>query len=168
MASTSSAGKSLSRSMQRPPPKSQNGWRIFKNALPISSQRVNWGSEDPITVLRIFDMPFENDDSLFLDPLTSPIAQLGGRSVAQTAELAPAWVPDTETTHCMHCKKTVFGFVNRRHHCRKCGIVACNGCTTKRFLLPNQSRYGRLYRVLNQLLRCRLSTCRFMIVMDRN
>jgi len=63
----------------------------------------------------------------------------GGRSVAQTAELAPAWVPDTETTHCMHCKKTVFSFVNRRHHCRKCGIVACNACTNKRFLLPNQS-----------------------------
>lgn len=63
----------------------------------------------------------------------------GGRSVANSTELAPAWVPDTETTHCMHCKKTVFNFVNRRHHCRKCGIVACNGCTTKRFLLPNQS-----------------------------
>ena len=76
---------------------------------------------------------------------------LGGRSVAQAAELAPAWVPDTETTHCMHCKKTVFGFVNRRHHCRKCGIVACNGCTTKRFLLPNQSRY-LLFLVLNAYL----------------
>lgn len=65
------------------------------------------------------------------------LAKGGGAS--QTAELAPAWVPDTESTHCMHCKKTAFSFVNRRHHCRKCGIVACNGCTTKKFLLPNQS-----------------------------
>jgi hypothetical protein len=54
-------------------------------------------------------------------------------------KLAPAWLPDTETTKCMHCKKTVFTFLNRRHHCRKCGTVACNFCTTKRFLLPNQS-----------------------------
>jgi len=63
----------------------------------------------------------------------------GGINPAETSELAPAWVPDAETTHCMHCKRTVFSFVNRRHHCRRCGMVACSACTTKRFLLPNQS-----------------------------
>jgi len=52
---------------------------------------------------------------------------------------AAVWVPDSEANTCMHCKKVQFSFVNRRHHCRKCGIVACNDCTSKRFLLPEQS-----------------------------
>ena len=39
----------------------------------------------------------------------------------------------------MHCKKVQFTLVNRRHHCRKCGVVCCNACSSKRFLLPAQS-----------------------------
>jgi hypothetical protein len=54
-------------------------------------------------------------------------------------EDSPVWIPDTETTICMHCKKSEFTFMNRRHHCRKCGIVACGSCTNKRWLLPEQS-----------------------------
>jgi len=39
----------------------------------------------------------------------------------------------------MHCKKVQFTLVNRRHHCRKCGVVCCNPCSSKRFLLAAQS-----------------------------
>ena len=39
----------------------------------------------------------------------------------------------------MHCKKAEFTLVNRRHHCRKCGVVCCNTCSSKRILLPAQS-----------------------------
>ena len=52
---------------------------------------------------------------------------------------AAVWVPDSETNTCMHCKKVQFTLVNRRHHCRKCGVVCCNTCSSKRFLLPAQS-----------------------------
>jgi len=52
---------------------------------------------------------------------------------------AAVWVPDSEATTCMHCKKAQFTLVNRRHHCRKCGVVCCNTCSSKRFLLPVQS-----------------------------
>merc|ERR1712066_120625 len=52
---------------------------------------------------------------------------------------AAVWVPDSEANTCMHCKKVQFTLVNRRHHCHKCGIVACNDCSNKRFLLPEQS-----------------------------
>ncbi|XP_044735597.1 pleckstrin homology domain-containing family F member 2 isoform X2 [Chrysoperla carnea] len=52
---------------------------------------------------------------------------------------AAVWVPDNEATICMHCKKTQFTVLNRRHHCRKCGGVVCGPCSNKRFLLPNQS-----------------------------
>lgn len=52
---------------------------------------------------------------------------------------AAVWVPDNEAHVCMHCKKTQFTVLNRRHHCRKCGAVVCGPCSNKRFLLPNQS-----------------------------
>lgn len=52
---------------------------------------------------------------------------------------AAVWVPDSEAAVCMHCKKTQFTVLNRRHHCRKCGAVVCGPCSNKRFLLPNQS-----------------------------
>jgi len=51
---------------------------------------------------------------------------------------AAVWVPDSEANTCMHCKKVQFTLVNRRHHCRKCGMVCCNLCSSKRFLLPAQ------------------------------
>lgn len=64
-------------------------------------------------------------------------------------EHAAVWVPDGEAPVCMHCKKTQFTLINRRHHCRKCGAVVCGPCSNKRFLLPNQSS-----KPLRVCLRC--------------
>lgn len=52
---------------------------------------------------------------------------------------AAVWVPDSEASVCMNCKKSQFTMLNRRHHCRKCGAVVCGPCSNKKFLLPNQS-----------------------------
>ncbi|CAG7829020.1 unnamed protein product [Allacma fusca] len=52
---------------------------------------------------------------------------------------AAVWVPDAEATACQICK-TQFTFVNRRHHCRKCGLCICGACSKGRFLLPQQSK----------------------------
>lgn len=72
---------------------------------------------------------------------------------------AAVWVPDSEANVCMHCKRTQFTVINRRvsavnffffyvycfifiyfqHHCRNCGTVVCGPCSSKRFILPNQS-----------------------------
>lgn len=54
-------------------------------------------------------------------------------------EDSPVWVPDAEASVCMHCKKSEFSVFNRRHHCRKCGIVCCKNCSNKRITLPHQS-----------------------------
>lgn len=55
------------------------------------------------------------------------------------ADPSPVWVPDSDAPVCMHCRKSEFTVLNRRHHCRRCGIVCCNTCTSKRWLLPHQS-----------------------------
>ncbi|XP_053694720.1 pleckstrin homology domain-containing family F member 1 homolog isoform X1 [Sabethes cyaneus] len=52
---------------------------------------------------------------------------------------AAVWVPDSEANVCMHCKKTQFTMLIRRHHCRNCGAVVCGPCSSKKFLLPGQS-----------------------------
>ena len=50
---------------------------------------------------------------------------------------APAWIPDASAGYCMHCTARKFSAVNRRHHCRHCGMVVCAKCSSKRFLLPD-------------------------------
>ncbi|CAB4011683.1 pleckstrin homology domain-containing family F member 2 [Paramuricea clavata] len=54
-------------------------------------------------------------------------------------EHAAVWIPDNEAASCMLCRKSKFTTLNRRHHCRKCGGVVCGACSTRRFLLPQQS-----------------------------
>ncbi|XP_066936467.1 uncharacterized protein [Clytia hemisphaerica] len=48
------------------------------------------------------------------------------------ASVIRAWVHDQEAKSCMACKLR-FTTVRRKHHCRKCGGVFCNGCTSKKF-----------------------------------
>jgi len=61
----------------------------------------------------------------------------GRKSLA--VDPSPVWVPDSDASVCQHCHKSEFSVINRRHHCRKCGIVSCSSCTSKRWLLPHQS-----------------------------
>lgn len=55
------------------------------------------------------------------------------------ASHAAVWIPDADARICMHCKRTAFSLLSRRHHCRKCGAVVCGACSGKRFLLAAQS-----------------------------
>eukprot|EP01100_Stratorugosa_tubuloviscum_P014664 TRINITY_DN798_c1_g2_i1.p1 TRINITY_DN798_c1_g2~~TRINITY_DN798_c1_g2_i1.p1 ORF type:complete len:287 (-),score=138.21 TRINITY_DN798_c1_g2_i1:100-960(-) len=48
---------------------------------------------------------------------------------------SPAWAPDHDFKLCLQCDSP-FGVVNRRHHCRHCGGVFCNTCTSKRISVP--------------------------------
>eukprot|EP01084_Bolivina_argentea_P003793 7151_1 len=56
----------------------------------------------------------------------SDVIRLQGKT--QQRELAaPLMVPDDWSENCMICEKP-FTFVNRRHHCRKCGKLICGKC----------------------------------------
>ncbi|OVA15203.1 FYVE zinc finger [Macleaya cordata] len=45
------------------------------------------------------------------------------------------WVVDA--SHCQGCSSQ-FSFINRKHHCRRCGGIFCNSCTQQRMFLRGQ------------------------------
>ena len=60
----------------------------------------------------------------------------GGRARSNTGDFVPPrWVLDEEVTCCQSCK-CEFDWVNRRHHCRHCGNIYCDSCSSLRSLLP--------------------------------
>ena len=48
----------------------------------------------------------------------------------------PKWVEDDAYSACMHCQFE-FTLFNRRHHCRHCGLLLCDECTSTMIALPH-------------------------------
>ena len=65
-------------------------------------------------------------------------------TVARSAK-SVRWVPDKAARKCMLCESK-FTMMSRRHHCRACGIVVCNACSTHRVamnvLFPDEADAG--------------------------
>jgi hypothetical protein len=45
------------------------------------------------------------------------------------------WRPD-EDSDCCHICGNEFGFFNRKHHCRACGVIVCGSCSNMNKILP--------------------------------
>jgi hypothetical protein len=78
------------------------------------------------------------------------LAKNGARLVATIIKnhfalllIAPVWVPDDFSKHCQKCG-VPFTFLRRRHHCRLCGALVCNECSSNRKLIPTESKPVRV------------------------
>ena len=60
---------------------------------------------------------------------------------SHVAQLSKLWVPDNFSTECMDCCAT-FGFSNRRHHCRVCGLLFDKKCVSNKMVVPGSFGYG--------------------------
>jgi hypothetical protein len=71
-------------------------------------------------------------------PAEAPAAETSRpepRSVPPSPEPPPpsvvVWMPDDASPNCTLCSRA-FTFTRRRHHCRRCGKLVCDGCGPKR------------------------------------
>ncbi|XP_036424312.1 FYVE, RhoGEF and PH domain-containing protein 6-like isoform X2 [Colossoma macropomum] len=55
-------------------------------------------------------------------------------TAAQLGSKAPIWIPDLRATMCLICT-CEFTLTWRRHHCRACGKVVCQACSTHKYPL---------------------------------
>ncbi|KAI8332425.1 hypothetical protein BC941DRAFT_436651 [Chlamydoabsidia padenii] len=86
----------------------------------------------------------------------SYLLNLGPEERKQTFRIAgpDRWTPDNQINHCQFRTKssqceTEFDWVNRRHHCRRCGDIFCKAHSTNRLPLfaddkPNQIKWSRV------------------------
>jgi len=65
-----------------------------------------------------------------------PLKRKADEMARLMARTEPAeWAPDSDFKNCYRCDNP-FGLVNRRHHCRHCGLVFCADCCSKKIEVP--------------------------------
>ena len=50
------------------------------------------------------------------------------------------WTPDDRVTQCFQCR-CEFSMFNRKHHCRVCGRIFCNACSSQKIKVPSFIRH---------------------------
>ena len=95
-----------------------------------------------------------------LPPPPPPVLRSGSSSASVPRVITtapPAWEPDESAHECRLCARR-FTFLNRKHHCRRCGRVVCASCSQHMDFLPpervvldpgyySEPRTGQVYRV---------------------
>jgi hypothetical protein len=104
------------------------------------SSGTSFGAVEPL----IDDLyPTDIGIAPFPPPRPSPPPRLPVASTARPtqprrniSDIALArWQPDSEVTECPICH-IQFGFLVRKHHCRKCGRVVCATCSPHNIVIP--------------------------------
>ncbi|XP_070595255.1 RUN and FYVE domain-containing protein 1 isoform X3 [Erythrolamprus reginae] len=68
-----------------------------------------------------------------------------------------AWLKDDEATNCKQCEQA-FSISRRKHHCRNCGHIFCNTCSSNELALPSYPKPVRVCDTCHTLLLQRCST----------
>eukprot|EP00756_Hemistasia_phaeocysticola_P025711 Hpha_TRINITY_DN16018_c3_g1::TRINITY_DN16018_c3_g1_i2::g.118178::m.118178 len=119
---------------------------------PVGSRRNSdglWGGSapPPSPVVRSEPQPMRGEYAQPQGGMATPQAKpanpfasdISGISVSTAETPAVAAVPKEEwaMSDACHICSTRFGFINRRHHCRSCGISVCAACSPGRTRLAN-------------------------------
>ncbi|XP_073476828.1 RUN and FYVE domain-containing protein 1 isoform X1 [Aquarana catesbeiana] len=67
------------------------------------------------------------------------------------------WLKDDEASGCKQCKKE-FSISRRKHHCRNCGDIFCNTCSSNELSLPSYPKPVRVCDICHNLLLQRCSS----------
>jgi len=82
-----------------------------------------------------------------LDDAQAALHELGRENQSIQVELVKQsgrkWKDDTEVVSCTSCQSG-FSLTNRKHHCRNCGNIFCNECSSKQ---ANMTGYKKPQRV---------------------
>lgn len=72
------------------------------------------------------------------DKVTTDVSKSKSKDKAKDKEkslLAVEWDSNTSSSNCILCKSIFGRITNRRHHCRNCGRLVCEPCSSRRFQL---------------------------------
>ncbi|XP_047451867.1 FYVE, RhoGEF and PH domain-containing protein 6-like [Mugil cephalus] len=153
----------------------QSGQYNLRNMLSLAGMKVSKPSQEALnnelnieSVQRSFILsassPAERDE--WLDALSAAITDYTKKKISfipgkpadelividsddrgPLGSKAPIWIPDVRVTMCMICACD-FTLTWRRHHCRACGKVVCQSCSSKKHRLA--FRKNELSRVCDQ------------------
>jgi len=80
-----------------------------------------------------------NDDfNLINNAIIEEKKKLKSRNQETETLQAAVWVPDKFQDSCGICQ-SAFTFINRKHHCRKCGSLVCRNCSSKKLIVQEIS-----------------------------
>ncbi|XP_030587105.1 FYVE, RhoGEF and PH domain-containing protein 6-like [Archocentrus centrarchus] len=135
----------------------QSGQFMFKNMLPLKGMKVSKPSQEAyqnelniVSVERSFILSARSakEQDEWLEAISTAISeyikktisfipgklldgiQVDGGEGAPLGSKAPIWIPDKRVSMCMICTSK-FTQTWRRHHCRACGKIVCQSCSTK-------------------------------------
>eukprot|EP00474_Spongospora_subterranea_P002699 CRZ03157.1 hypothetical protein [Spongospora subterranea] len=102
-------------------------WRIDTSVNPPSIQRFDHSWQ---LIWSSMCLTFECDNNSQWIQDLQRIAKIARSAVFPIMQPA-SWVPDNAGNSCALCNKS-FSMIVRRHHCRHCGALTCNQCSSNR------------------------------------
>uniref|UniRef100_A0AAR2J1K8 Zinc finger FYVE domain-containing protein 26 n=1 Tax=Pygocentrus nattereri TaxID=42514 RepID=A0AAR2J1K8_PYGNA len=110
---------------------------------------------DSVISLQDFSLQCPAQDSSQSSPSHTPPPSRGstGRRSRSSATLfSPPektperkdWIPDHKKHICMVCQRERFTMFNRRHHCRRCGRLVCQACSSRKMVVEGHEEPVRV------------------------
>lgn len=129
------------------------GRYVVKREVPLNTVKLEDAPEEHAFkffstqesfVLQCSDAPTRDVWVAAIEAQIENNAEVNGAVTADTF-FAPIFVDDQDAPNCQVCGRG-FSFLNRRHHCRRCGQVICNSCSYEKVRVPGLDTGGKLVR----------------------